>query len=168
MYMHMFSLCLPLHHRQQWNPQRWARRRRRRAHLCAPRRPKAASIGWWWWGGKHSENICIYISNVSVLPYLSPFLLFALRRFRRNWLFANHIYDVIEHLRTGRPKLCMCVYVCSCIHMCVDIYIYIYIYIYSLASTSMPPCHCATSVLLAPVPGRYRKNVQKKRHRNII
>ena len=34
---------------------------------------------WWWWGGKHSENICIYISNVSILPYLSPFLLFALR-----------------------------------------------------------------------------------------
>ena len=35
----------------------------------------------------YTYQMCPYF-----LPYLSPFLLFALCRLRRNWLFANDIY----------------------------------------------------------------------------
>ena len=51
MYMHMFSLCLPPHHHQQWNPQRWARHRRRRAHLCG--------------GGRRPPPLCLATTEVS-------------------------------------------------------------------------------------------------------
>ena len=107
MYMHMFSLCLPPHHHQQW------------------RRPSAASTvkgGRAAFGGDptfvdsivgdgEAANIAktyAHTSNVSLLPHLSPLLLLALRKLRRNWLFANHIYvtdmDVQTHL------ICLCIY----------------------------------------------------------